>query len=124
MSQDFQSLIDRLLKRGLEACFYPMGLDGEIMATEQETEPHSGHLTGVRILRISKLLNGLWRTRDLAGALEEGFSVSEVADYAERRLKAGRAEYDAESMRRNDVESAQKPPDLNLPEPVFWVGEP
>jgi hypothetical protein len=31
MSKDFQFLIDRLLSRGLDARYYQMGLDGEIM---------------------------------------------------------------------------------------------
>jgi hypothetical protein len=61
--------------------------------------------------------------QDLAGELYEGFVVTEFVDYAERRLKASRAEYDAESMRRDQVLRAQTAPELNVPNPVFRVGD-
>ncbi len=60
------------------------------MVFEIESEASSGILVRARVLWISQLLDGSWRTRDLAGELDEGFSEPEVADYAERRLKASR----------------------------------
>jgi hypothetical protein len=123
MSKDFQFLIDRLLSRGLDARYYQMGLDGEIMVVELERETSSGILTGARVLWISRLLNGTWRTRDVAGDLDEGFDETEIVDYAVRRIKASQAEYDAESTRRTQVLRAQTAPELNLPDPVFRVGE-
>jgi hypothetical protein len=120
--QDFQCLIDRLLSRGLDARFVQMGLDGAIRVLELERETSSGIPADVRVVYITQLLNGTWRTSDLV-ELDEGFDESAVANYVERRLKASRAEYDAESMRRIDAVGTQKPPDLNLPEPVFRIGE-
>jgi hypothetical protein len=122
LSKDFQLLIERLLSRGLDARYYQTGLDGEIMVVELERETSSGILTGARVLWISQLLNGTWRTRDLAGDLDEGFDETEIVDYAKRRLKASQAEYDAESTRRTQLLRAQTPPELNLPDPVFRVG--
>ena len=89
--------------------YYQMGLDGEIMVVEFERETSSGILTGARVLWISRLLNGTWRTRDLAGDLEEGFDETEIVDYAGRRIKASQAESDAESTRRTQVLRAQTP---------------
>ncbi len=120
--QDFQCLIDRLLSRGLDARFVQMGLDGAIRVLELERETSSGIPTNVRVVYITQLLNGTWRTSDLV-ELDEGFDESAVANYVERRLKASRADYDAESMRRIDAVGTQKPPDLNLPDPVFRIGE-
>jgi hypothetical protein len=73
------------------------------MVSELERETSNGIPTDARVLWISPLLNGTWRTRDLAGELDEGFDETEVAHYVEQRLKASRAEYDAESMRGVDA---------------------
>jgi hypothetical protein len=62
MSKDFQFLIDRLLSRGLDARYYQMGLDGEIMVVELERETSSGILTGARVLWISRLLRSSRQT--------------------------------------------------------------
>ncbi len=119
---DFQSLIGRLLDRGLDARFLQSELEGAVLVLHQASETADGLLAGVPALRITQLLNGTWRTCDLV-ELDEGFSDTEVLDYVEWRLKASRADYDAESTRRCNEASAQSPRTFDLPDPVFRLGE-
>jgi hypothetical protein len=86
-SREFESLIERLANRGLDARFVEMGLDGAVLVLGRERDSSVGVFAAVRVLYITRLLNGTWRTYDLI-ELAEGYDESEAASHVERRLMA------------------------------------